>query len=72
MYVEDWAGIYKFARLGVLALGLVAIALYVYAPKRRERWRNARELGMLVVHPDLEVEERPLTSFDSVREALIA
>ena len=24
------------------------------------RWRGVRDAGMVVVHPDLEVEERPL------------
>ncbi len=35
-----------------------------------DRWQDVQELGMLVVHPDLEVEERPLTGLGSVREAL--
>jgi hypothetical protein len=35
--MEDWAGIYKFARLALLALGLVAIAIYVYDPRRARR-----------------------------------
>lgn len=34
-----------------------------------ERWRYVQELGMLIVHPDLEVEERPLVGLGSVREA---
>ena len=35
--MEDWAGIYKFARLAVLALSLVGIAIYIYSPVRAER-----------------------------------
>jgi len=34
---EEWAGLYKFARLAFLALCLTGIALYVYDPARRER-----------------------------------
>ena len=37
-----------------------------------ERWRNVKELGMLVVHPDLEVEERPLQGLGSLRAGLSA
>ena len=33
------------------------------------RWRDAQVLGMLVVHPDLEVEERPLAGLGSLRQA---
>jgi cbb3-type cytochrome oxidase subunit 3 len=35
--MEDWAGIYKFARLAVLALALVGIAIWLFRPKRKER-----------------------------------
>ncbi len=34
-----------------------------------ERWRDVPVLGMLIVNPDLEVEERPLAGLGSVREA---
>lgn len=30
----DWAGLYKLARLAVLALALVAIALWLFARRR--------------------------------------
>jgi len=33
----EWVALYKFARLAVLALALVAIAIYVASPKRRAR-----------------------------------
>jgi cbb3-type cytochrome oxidase subunit 3 len=33
----DWIAIYKFARLAVLALALVGIALWVYSGSRKER-----------------------------------
>jgi cbb3-type cytochrome oxidase subunit 3 len=32
-----WIGLYKFARLAFVAIGLVAIALYLYRPSRRRR-----------------------------------
>jgi cbb3-type cytochrome oxidase subunit 3 len=35
--MEDWAGIYKFARLAILALALGAIAFWLYRPQRKER-----------------------------------
>jgi len=34
---EEWVAVYKLARLGLLALALVGIAIWIYAPKRRER-----------------------------------
>ncbi len=34
-----------------------------------ERWRYVQELGMLIVHPDRKVEERPLAGLGSVRAA---
>lgn len=34
---ETWIALYKFGRLALLALGLVAIAVYLYHPKRRQR-----------------------------------
>ncbi len=37
-----------------------------------ESWRQVQELGMLVVHPDLEVEQRPLTGLGSVGAGLTA
>ena len=33
----DWAGLYKFARLAFLALTLLAIAVWVFWPSRKER-----------------------------------
>lgn len=35
--MEDWAAIYKFARLAFLALCLVGIAVYLFTGSRRER-----------------------------------
>jgi len=35
--MEDWAALYKLARLGVLALGLAGIALYLFTGSRKER-----------------------------------
>jgi hypothetical protein len=35
--MDDWAALYKLGRLGLLALTLLAIGIYVYAPSRRER-----------------------------------
>ncbi len=35
--MEDWAGLYKFLRLAVLALALLAIAVYLFWPSRRQR-----------------------------------
>jgi len=35
--MEEWAALYKIARLGVLALGLVGIAIYLYTGSRKER-----------------------------------
>ena len=37
-----------------------------------ERWRNVQELGMLLVHPDLEVEHRPLGVRGAGRRAPLA
>ncbi len=34
-------------------------------------WRHVKELGMLVVHPDLEVEERSLAGIGAAREAAV-
>jgi cbb3-type cytochrome oxidase subunit 3 len=33
----EWVALYKFGRLAVLALALVAIAIYVASPSRRAR-----------------------------------
>lgn len=33
----DWIGIYKFARLALLAIALVGITLWVFSRKRRDR-----------------------------------
>jgi cbb3-type cytochrome oxidase subunit 3 len=35
--MEDWVGIYKFARLAVLALALAGIAFHLYRRKNKER-----------------------------------
>ena len=35
--MEEWAGIYKLARLGFLALTLLGIAIYLYSPGRKQR-----------------------------------
>jgi hypothetical protein len=35
--MEDWAGLYKLARLGFLAIVLAGIALYLYTGGRAER-----------------------------------
>ena len=35
--MEDWAGVYKFLRLGVLALALVGIAIYLFWPSRKAK-----------------------------------
>jgi hypothetical protein len=35
--MEDWAALYKFARLAFLALCLAGIAAYLFAGSRRER-----------------------------------
>lgn len=35
--MEELAGWYKFARLALLALALVGIAVWLYHPKRKER-----------------------------------
>ncbi len=35
--MEEWAGLYKLARLGLLAFTLVGIAIWLYQPSRRER-----------------------------------
>jgi cbb3-type cytochrome oxidase subunit 3 len=35
--MQDWAALYKLARLAFLALCLVGIAVYLFAGARRER-----------------------------------
>jgi hypothetical protein len=35
--MTDWAALYKFGRLAVLALTLLGIACWLYSGKRRER-----------------------------------
>jgi cbb3-type cytochrome oxidase subunit 3 len=37
MNAEDWVAIYKIARLGLLALALVGIVVWVYSRSRKER-----------------------------------
>jgi cbb3-type cytochrome oxidase subunit 3 len=34
---EEWAALYKFARLALLAIALGAIALWLFRPAARER-----------------------------------
>ena len=36
--MEDFAGWYKFARLGVLALGLLGIAIYLFRGSQKDRF----------------------------------
>lgn len=35
--MEEWAGLYKFVRLAVLALALAGIAIWLFRPSRKER-----------------------------------
>lgn len=35
--MEDWAGLYKFARLAFLALALLGIAIWLFWPSNRDR-----------------------------------
>ena len=35
--MEEWAGIYKLARLGLLAFVLVGIGIWLYRPSQQER-----------------------------------
>lgn len=35
---EEWVALYKFARLGALALVLAGIAVWLYRPSQRERF----------------------------------
>ena len=35
--MEEWAGIYKFVRLAVLALALVGIAVWLFRPSHKKR-----------------------------------
>lgn len=35
--MEDWAGLYKFARLALLAATLCGIAIWLYRPGQKER-----------------------------------
>jgi len=44
--MEDWAGVYKFARLAFLALSLLGIGIWLYWPSRKERM-EAPALRML-------------------------
>lgn len=41
--MTEWVALYKFARLALLALVLLGIAGWVYAPKRRERMELAAQ-----------------------------
>ena len=36
--MEEWAGFYKLARLGFLALTLAGISIYLFRPGQRERF----------------------------------
>ncbi len=38
--MEDWVGLYKFARLAILALALAAIAFHLFRAKNRERYEE--------------------------------
>lgn len=38
--MEDWAGIYKFARLAFLALTLLGISIWLYLPSHRKRFEE--------------------------------
>ena len=33
----EWVAVYKFARLALVAIVLIAIAVYLYHPARRQR-----------------------------------
>ena len=35
--MEDWAGIYKFVRLALLALALVGVGAWIFWPSRKAR-----------------------------------
>jgi hypothetical protein len=35
--MDDWVALYKLGRLGILAITLLAIAIYLFAPSRRSR-----------------------------------
>jgi cbb3-type cytochrome oxidase subunit 3 len=35
--MDEWAGVYKFVRLAILALALLGIAIWVFWPSRKER-----------------------------------
>jgi cbb3-type cytochrome oxidase subunit 3 len=35
--MDDWAGLYKFARLALLFLALVGIAVWLFRPSRRQQ-----------------------------------
>ena len=35
--MDEWAGVYKFARLAILALALLGIAIWLFQRKRRDR-----------------------------------
>lgn len=37
--MEDWAALYKLARLGLLALALLGIAIYLYTGSRKKKSR---------------------------------
>lgn len=37
MTPAEWIGIYKFARLAILAVAIVAIAAWVFSRSRKER-----------------------------------
>lgn len=43
--MDDWAGLYKLARLAVLALALLGIAIWLFRPSRKQRLeRPARRM----------------------------
>jgi cbb3-type cytochrome oxidase subunit 3 len=43
--MDDWAGLYKLARLALLALALLGIAVWLFRPSRKQRLeRPARRM----------------------------
>ncbi len=38
--MDEWAGIYKFARLAFLALTLLGIGIYLYRPSQKQRFEE--------------------------------
>lgn len=38
--MEDWAGLYKFARLAILGSTLIGIAIWLYRPGQERRFEE--------------------------------